>query len=33
MLTGVIIDKVNFKHGKYRPWLIYLPPFVVAFSY
>ena len=31
MLAGVIIDKVNFKHGKYRPWLIYLPPFVVAF--
>ena len=31
MLAGVIIDKVNFKNGKYRPWLIYLPPFVVAF--
>ena len=31
MLAGVIIDKVNFKNGKYRPWLIYCPPFVVAF--
>ncbi len=30
MLAGVIIDKVNFKNGKYRPWLIYCPPFVVA---
>lgn len=31
MLAGVIIDKVNFKNGKYRPWLIYCSPFVVAF--
>ena len=31
MLAGVIIDKVNFKGGKYRPWLIYCSPFVVAF--
>ncbi len=30
MLAGVIIDKVNFKNGKYRPWLIYCPPFIVA---
>ncbi|WP_099189092.1 MFS transporter [Tepidibacter mesophilus] len=31
MLAGVIIDKVNFKSGKYRPWLIYCPPVVVVF--
>lgn len=30
MLAGVIIDKVHFKSGKYRPWLIYCPPFIVA---
>ena len=30
MLAGVIIDKFNFKNGKYRPWLIYCPPFIVA---
>lgn len=31
MLAGVIIDKVHFKGGKYRPWLIYCPPIVVGF--
>lgn len=30
MLAGIIIDKVHFKSGKYRPWLIYCPPFIVA---
>ena len=30
MLAGVIIDKFHFKNGKYRPWLIYCPPFIVA---
>ena len=29
LISGVIVDKVNFKHGKYRPWLIYCPPIVV----
>lgn len=29
VLSGVIVDKVNFKNGKYRPWLIYCPPIVV----
>ena len=29
LLSGIIVDKVNFKHGKYRPWLIYCPPIVV----
>lgn len=31
VLAGAIIDKVSFKNGKYRPWLIYCPPFVVIF--
>ena len=30
MLAGVVIDKVNFKSGKYRPWLVYCPPIIVA---
>lgn len=29
LLSGIIVDKVNFKHGKYRPWLLYCPPIVV----
>ena len=29
LLSGIIVDKVNFKRGKYRPWLIYCPPIVV----
>lgn len=31
VLAGAIIDKTNFKNGKYRPWLIYCPPVVVIF--
>lgn len=31
ILAGAIIDKVNFKNGKYRPWLIYCSPIVVVF--
>ena len=31
VLAGIVIDKVNFKAGKFRPWLLYLPIFVVAF--
>ena len=31
VLAGAIIDKTNFKKGKYRPWLIYCPPVVVLF--
>lgn len=29
ILSGVIVDKVKFKNGKYRPWLIYCPPIVL----
>ena len=25
LIAGVILDKVNWKHGKYRPWLMYAP--------
>ena len=25
LFAGVILDKVNFKNGKYRPWLMYAP--------
>lgn len=31
ILAGGIIDKVRLKGGKYRPWLIYCPPFVMLF--
>lgn len=31
ILAGIVIDKVNFKNGKYRPWLLYCPPLVVVF--
>lgn len=31
VLAGAIIDKTNFKKGKYRPWLVYCPPVVVLF--
>lgn len=31
VLAGAVIDKTNFKNGKYRPWLIYCPPIVVIF--
>lgn len=31
VIAGIIIDKVTFKNGKYRPWLIYCAPFVTAF--
>lgn len=30
LLSGIIVDKVNLKKGKYRPWLIYCPPVVIA---
>ncbi|MGL4913727.1 MAG: MFS transporter, partial [Romboutsia sp.] len=30
LLSGIIVDKVNLKKGKYRPWLIYCPPIVIA---
>ena len=30
VLAGIVIDKVNFKVGKYRPWLMYCPPIVTA---
>ena len=29
LISGIIVDKINFKNGKYRPWLIYCPPIVV----
>lgn len=28
ILAGVAIDKVTFKSGKYRPWLLFCPPLV-----
>lgn len=31
VLAGIVIDKVKFKNGKYRPWLLICPPIVVAF--
>ena len=31
VLAGIVIDKVNFKVGKYRQWLLYCPPFVTLF--
>ena len=31
VLAGAVIDKTNFKNGKYRPWLVYCPPIVVIF--
>ena len=31
VIAGIIIDKVNFKVGKYRQWLLYCPPFVTVF--
>lgn len=31
VLAGIIIDKVQFKSGKYRPWLVYCPPIVTIF--
>lgn len=30
ILSGVIVDKVNLRKGKYRPWLIYCPPVVIV---
>lgn len=31
VIAGIVIDKVKFKNGKYRPWLLICPPIVVAF--
>lgn len=31
VVAGIVIDKVKFKSGKYRPWLLICPPIVVAF--
>ncbi|MEG1185978.1 MAG: MFS transporter [Eubacterium sp.] len=31
IVAGAIVDKCNLKHGKYRSWLLYGPPFVIAF--
>ncbi len=31
VLAGIVIDKVSLKNGKYRPWLLYCPPFVTIF--
>lgn len=31
VLAGIVIDKVKFKSGKYRPWLLICPPIVTAF--
>lgn len=31
VVAGIVIDKTNFKSGKYRPWLLICPPIVVAF--
>lgn len=31
ILAGVIVDKSSPKHGKYRSWLLYGPPFVIVF--
>ncbi len=31
IVAGIVIDKVTFKNGKYRPWLLICPPFVSFF--
>lgn len=31
ILAGIVIDKVRFKNGKYRPWLLICPPVVTVF--
>lgn len=31
ILAGIVIDKVTFKNGKYRPWLLICPPLVTVF--
>lgn len=31
VVAGIVIDKVSFKSGKYRPWLLICPPIVVVF--
>lgn len=31
VIAGIVIDKVSFKKGKYRPWLLICPPIVVVF--
>lgn len=31
VVAGIVIDKVKFKSGKYRPWLLICPPIVTAF--
>ncbi|MCD8198302.1 MAG: MFS transporter [Lachnospiraceae bacterium] len=31
VLAGIVIDKAQLKKGKYRPWLLYCPPFVTVF--
>lgn len=30
VVAGVVIDKVSFKNGKYRPWLLCCPPLVTV---
>lgn len=31
VIAGIVIDKVHFKVGKYRQWLLYCPPVVTVF--
>lgn len=31
VVAGIVIDKVTFKNGKYRNWLLICPPIVTAF--
>ncbi|NTU89760.1 MAG: hypothetical protein HGA54_07650 [Actinobacteria bacterium] len=31
VIAGIVIDKVKFKSGKYRPWLLICPPIVTVF--
>ena len=31
VVAGIVIDKVSFKVGKYRQWLLYCPPVVTVF--
>ncbi len=31
IVAGLVIDKVTFKNGKYRPWLLICPPIVTVF--
>lgn len=31
VIAGIVIDKVTFKSGKYRPWLLICPPIVTCF--